>query len=71
MFGYLTDDLITTARLIRLCERKMGLRSRLPRVHKKWIKKYMVAIGVNHVIFRKQNVFMQNNGCVFTTHEHL
>ena len=71
MFGCINNDLLSTAWLISLCEKKMGIKSRLPRKNKKLIKRYMLFTKINHVIYGKQNIFMKDNGCVFTTHTKL
>jgi hypothetical protein len=64
-------ELFEIAYLIRLCERKMsGKYSRLPRKTKKLVKRYMLLVGLDSIILggkRKQNVFMREDGTIFTT----
>lgn len=64
-------ELFEIAYLIHLCERKMsGEYSRLPRKTKKLVKWYMSLWGLDSIILhgkRKQNVFMREDGTIFTT----
>ena len=67
----LNKDQFAVAELIMLCERKMGNKSRLPRVLKKRIKRYMLFYQLDAIIFRQQNVFMRDNSTIFTTRAKL
>ena len=64
-------ELFEVAYLIHLCERKMsGRNSRLPRKTKKLVKRYMLHFGLDSIILgreTKQNVFMREDGTIFTT----
>lgn len=67
----LSKDQFATSELIMLCERKMGNKSRLPRVIKKYIKRYMLFYKLDAVVLKHQNVFMRDNGTIFTTRTKL
>lgn len=63
------NEQIVIAELIRLCEKKMtGRKSRLPKKLKKLVKRYMRLRELNAIIIsHKQNVFMREDGTIFTT----
>ena len=67
----MTKELFEIAYLIHLCERKMsGKYSRLPRKTKKFVKRYMLYFKLDSIVLqgkRKQNIFMREDGTIFTT----